>query len=92
VERSTRSVKTGLGSRGGTTHLPGARAKYYREWRASNPEYREREKLRMSRKRNKEPTPITPLPPAIFCQCGCGCRNEVVTICGFCREGMHNGD
>jgi hypothetical protein len=44
--RSSRSIPTGPGSRGGTFHDPVARAAYYRAWRARHPEYVERDRRR----------------------------------------------
>jgi hypothetical protein len=44
-QRSSRSIPTGPGSRGGRWgHNPPA--EYWREWRAAHPEYRERDRLR----------------------------------------------
>lgn len=45
--RSSRSVPTGPGSRGGRSHLP----EYWRDWRRRHPEYRQREQTRAIRKR-----------------------------------------
>ena len=94
-------LPTGPGSRGGQWHEPEYRRAYQRAWRAANPEYRERERLRRYRermRRNGDPADTAeapcyprPLPvPAQRCPCGCGCRNEVpVVACGFCLEGLH---
>jgi len=94
-------LPTGPGSRGGHWHEPGFPAKYQRAWRASAPEYRERERLRSARRRARDngmdPAGIValatfprPLPePAVTCVCACGCRESVVVFCGFCRDGMH---
>jgi len=94
-------LPTGPGSRGGRWHDPAFRRAYYRAWRAANPDYREREKLRRARKREElsgEPTGVLriadrrrslPL-PAFRCRCpDCACREAVVTACGFCRDGLH---
>jgi hypothetical protein len=98
ADRSSRSIKTGPGSRGGRWHDPEYRREYMRAWRAAHPEYRLRERLRRWRARaNSELADSGPssfprsLPlPAVFCTCAdCGCRTEVVTVCGFCREGLH---
>jgi hypothetical protein len=89
--RSARSFPTGPGSRGGRWHDPEFRKQYHREWRAAHPEVRARERLRMWRKRHgDEPMPEPKaMNPAEYCACNCGCRSEVVTMCGFCREGLH---
>lgn len=93
---------SGPGSRGGRWHDPGHRAAYYRAWRASRPDYRERERLRAARARavraGRDPGAIVvpsgfprPLPEAgRFCGCDCGCRLEVAVVCGPCREGLHH--
>jgi len=101
-ERSSRSQKTGPGSRGGNWHDPAYRAEYHRAWRRGNPEYRERERLRAARRRavarGEDPTLLVmspgfpkPLPqPAAHCECSsCSCRYEVVLVCGFCMQGYH---
>jgi hypothetical protein len=95
-------MPTGPGSRGGRWHDKEYRRAYHRAWRAANPDYREREKLRRARKRaerNGDPATAAvsttsscrPLPlPAVTCGCAdCGCREEVVVACGFCRDGLH---
>lgn len=46
MPRSSRSVPTGPGSRGGHWHEPEYRAAYFRRWRREHPEYVEREKRR----------------------------------------------
>jgi len=51
--RSSRSIPTGLGSRGGTWHLPEARRAYFRQYRKDHPDYRRREEER-SRRRKRE--------------------------------------
>ena len=94
-------LPVGPGSRGGRWHEPDFRAAYHRAWRAGHPEYRERESLRMFRKRarrNGEPADTgmppsfpRPLPePAVTCVCACGCREAVVVFCGWCRDGQHS--
>jgi len=45
--RSSRSIPTGPGSRGGSSHLPA----YWRHWRATHAEYRERNRTRCIRRR-----------------------------------------
>lgn len=45
--RSSRSIPTGPGSRGGTSHTPA----YWRAWRRNHPDYRERERTRSIRRR-----------------------------------------
>lgn len=89
----TNRLPTGDGSRGGSWHVPAFRRAYYRAWRLAHPEYRERERLRMQRARSGDLVAVLPprsLPePAIRCACDCGCRSEVVSTCGFCRDGMH---
>jgi hypothetical protein len=90
--RSSRSVPTGAGSRGGQWHDAEYRRSYARAWRAANPEYRERERLRRARDRHGDDAIVVEhrvLHPAEFCACDCGCRAEAVTVCGFCREGLH---
>lgn len=95
-------LPVGPGSRGGRWHDPEWRRAYQRAWRAGNPEYRERERLRLARKwasaHGTDPAEIVdpptfprPLPvPAVACICDCGCRNEVpVVACGFCQVGEH---
>ena len=57
--RTSRSFPVGPGSRGGTFHLPHARAMYHRAWRAAHPEYMERERARVHEQRH----PGEPLPP-----------------------------
>jgi len=42
MPRSSRSIPTGKGSRGGWSHT----SAYWRVWRAGHPEYRERERRR----------------------------------------------
>lgn len=88
-------LPTGPGSRGGRWHDPEYRRAYHRAWRAAHPEYREREALRLARKRSGDdarPFP-RPLPdPAESCACPCGCGETVVVVCGFCRDGMHGED
>jgi hypothetical protein len=54
--RSARSTQTGPGSRGGIGHRwgevdPEAWRERMRAWRASHPEYRERDKLRLHERR-----------------------------------------
>ena len=89
--RSSRSIPTGPGSRGGTYHL--RRNEYDRAWRAAHPEYRERERLRMARRRHPDAMPSSfprPLPePAHACACGCACREPIPSRCGFCAAGEH---
>jgi hypothetical protein len=93
-------LPTGPGSRGGRWHEPEYRRAYHRAWRASRPDYRERETLRRSNARSSARGDIAPsrlapgtLPePTVTCVCECGCREPVVTICGFCREGQHGED
>lgn len=51
MRRSSRSIPTGPGSRGGHWHEPERRAAYFRAWRAAHPEYRERERERKQRRR-----------------------------------------
>ena len=90
-------LPVGLGSRGGRWHEIEYRRAYHAAWRASHPEYREREALRRSNARSSArgdtaPSRLTPgvLPePAVTCVCECGCREPVVVFCGFCREGQH---
>jgi hypothetical protein len=99
---SARSTRTGPGSRGGRWHDPEYRRAYQRAWRAAHPEYREREALRLARKRAQErgddparilvaPTFPRPLPVTTArCSCDCGCSNEVpVVACGMCLSGLH---
>ena len=91
-------LPTGPGSRGGRWHLPEFRRIYHSAWRASHPEYREREALRRSNARSSARGDIAPsrlapgtLPePAVACVCDCGCCEPVVVFCGFCRTGCHN--
>ena len=47
-KRSSRSIPTGVGSRGGGPSLSPA---YWRVWRANHPDYRERERTRAIRRR-----------------------------------------
>jgi hypothetical protein len=90
-------LPTGPGSRGGRWHEPEFRRIYHSAWRASHPEYREREALRRATSRSSARGDIAPsrlafgtLPePAVTCVCACGCREPVVVFCGFCSEGMH---
>jgi hypothetical protein len=92
-------LPVGPGSRGGRWHDPEFRRAYHRAWRASHPDYREREALRRARERarqNGDPADIVdtnhprPLPlSAVHCGCGCGCHEHVVVVCGFCRENIH---
>lgn len=93
-------LPVGNGSRGGRWHDPEFRRAYHRAWRASHPDYREREALRRARERAREKgdpadivVPATfprPLPlSAVHCVCECGCREHVVVVCGFCREDVH---
>jgi hypothetical protein len=93
-------LPVGDGSRGGRWHDPEFRRTYHRAWRASHPDYREREAQRRARERAQEkgePTDIVapaafprPLPlSAVHCVCECGCREHVVVVCGFCREDVH---
>lgn len=99
MEPMSNRLPTGPGSRGGRWHDPKFRRIYHQKWRAANPEYREREKIRRARgKANVAHDPAgtvvadsTRLLPerAIFCSCGCDCREAVVVVCGFCREGQH---
>ena len=99
---SPRNTPTGPGSRGGRWHEQEYRNAYHAGWRAANPEYRERERLRMARKRARDrgmdPADIVapssfphPLPsPALPCPCGCGCSMTVpIVACGFCLSGEH---
>ncbi len=46
-QRSSRSRPTGFGSRGGTVRHGEVRAGYWRDYRATHPEYRERERRRL---------------------------------------------
>jgi hypothetical protein len=93
-------LPTGPGSRGGQWHDPEYRRIYYRAWRAAHPEYRKREVLRIQRKRKEyDPVPPVgavprePMAPAVSCGCTeCDCPSEVPTVCGFCRQGLHEGD
>jgi hypothetical protein len=92
----------GPGSRGGHWHDVEFRRAYHRAWRASHPDYREREALRRARERAREngdpadivaPSSSRPLPrSALHCVCECGCREHVVVVCGFCRDGAHGED
>jgi hypothetical protein len=92
-------LPVGAGSRGGRWHDPDFRRAYHRAWRASHPDYREREALRRARERAREkgdpadivsPSSPRPLPlSAAHCVCRCGCREHVVIVCGFCREDIH---
>lgn len=41
MKRSSRSIATGPGSRGGQWHDPEFRKAYFRRWRLEHPEYRE---------------------------------------------------
>ena len=90
-------LPTGPGSRGGRWHEIEFRRAYQRAWRASHPEYREREALRRSDARSSARGDAAPsrlafgtLPePAVTCVCECGCREAVVVFCGFCRSGQH---
>jgi hypothetical protein len=95
-------LPVGPGSRGGQWHDPEYRTAYHRAWKRSHPEYRERERLRMARKRaqdrGNDPADIVlspsfprPLPlPAMLCSCdSCSCASPVVAVCGFCRDGLH---
>lgn len=92
-------LPVGPGSRGGQWHNLEFRRAYHRAWRASHPEYREREILRRrlakAAARGDELTSdfrLAPgkLPePAAFCRCNCDCKEPVVLTCGFCREGQH---
>jgi len=90
-------LPVGPGSRGGRWHELAFRHEYQRAWRASHPDYREREALRRSNARSAARGDIAPsrlapgaLPePAVTCVCECGCREPVVVFCGFCREGQH---
>jgi len=55
--RSSRSIRTGVGSRGGIGHRhsddPAAWAARCRAWRAAHPEYRERERVRRAEQRRR---------------------------------------
>lgn len=91
-------LPVGDGSRGGRWHDPEYRREYHRAWRAAHPEYRERERLRRARARRPgEPVELIDIPglprplpePATACGCPCGCKSEVPTLCGFCRQGIH---
>ncbi len=99
---SPRNRPTGPGARGGQWHDQGYRNAYHRAWRAANPEYRERERLRCARSRamkrggdpalvmvpaDARPWPVVAAP----CTCQCGCKAEVVIHCGLCRAGLHEG-
>jgi hypothetical protein len=91
-------LPTGPGSRGGHYHEPEFRRIYHSAWRASHPEYREREALRRANARSSARGDVAPsrlapgtLPePTVSCVCNCGCGEAVVVFCGFCREGQHN--
>jgi hypothetical protein len=48
MKRSSRSIPTGPGSRGGRWHDPEYRRAYWRAWRAAHAEYREREVRRVA--------------------------------------------
>jgi hypothetical protein len=93
-------LPVGPGSRGGRWHESEFRRAYHRAWRASHPDYREREALRRFNARSSSRGDIAPsrlapgtLPEAtVTCVCDCGCREPVVVSCGFCREGQHNED
>jgi hypothetical protein len=50
-KRSSRSIPTGPGSRGGRWHDPEFRSLWYQAWRRNHPDYRERERTRMIRAR-----------------------------------------
>lgn len=104
VKRSARSTPTGPGSRGGRWHEPEYRTEYHRAWRAAHPDYREREALRMARKRAQDagldpagivtapgfPRPLPTPDVNAPCSCGCGCSNTVPVIeCGMCLTGLH---
>jgi hypothetical protein len=52
--RSSRSIPTGQGSRGGTFYKPGTNAKYHRAWRRNHPEYRKREVERSLRRKREQ--------------------------------------
>jgi hypothetical protein len=91
-------LPVGPGSRGGRWHEREYRNEYQRAWRAAHPEYRERERLRRARaRRPDDPVALIEVPgfprpmpePATSCGCPCGCSSTVPTICGFCRQGIH---
>jgi len=50
-KRSSRSIRTGPGSRGGKWHDLAWRRAYWRQWRAEHAEYRKREQERKARRR-----------------------------------------
>jgi hypothetical protein len=91
--RSRRSIRTGPGSRGGTYHLDPAG--YHREWRRAHPEYRERERERKRRKVHFDELPLRDGHLIRVRRCLCPehrCEERVVVVCGFCREGEHDGE
>jgi len=101
LERSSRSIPTGEGSRGGMWHDAEFRRLYHRRWRAAHPDYREREALRQARnratQRGEDPALVTASPaieprlPVLVaaCSCECGCQAEMVLECGMCRAELH---
>jgi hypothetical protein len=102
MEAMQNRLPTGPGSRGGKWHDVEYRRKYHKAWRAANPDYRDRERLRRARdkarKRGEDPYEITeaphfprPLPlSAVHCVCECECKEYIVVVCGFCQQGMHS--
>jgi len=99
VDRSSRSIPTGPGSRGGRWHEREFRREYHRRWRANHPEYREREALRRARERarlrGEDADTMTRLTRGTLpilvarCACECGCTVEIVRRCEMCQDGLH---
>ena len=96
MKRSSRSVPTGPGSRGGPWHEREFRNEYRRRWRLLHPEYRERERLRRYRARHGAEAAfsaarLAAVPSAVPCACLECMSQSIVTLvlCGFCRVGVH---
>ena len=51
--RSSRSIPTGPGSRGGRWHLSAFRVAYWRMWRRLHPDYRERDNRRRAEAKHR---------------------------------------
>jgi hypothetical protein len=89
--RSIRSTPTGPGSRGGQYHEEEFRRAYHRTWRSTHPEYRERDLLRLVRRRAKlrgEDPALILAPNTIprysaksrkICCCSCKCQEVIVS-------------
>jgi hypothetical protein len=94
VTRFENRLPTGPGSRGGHWHEKNWRNEYQRIWRQTHPDYQERERLRLARRRGHlfpaDAVTHGVLPPlTVTCVCDCGCLERVAVECGFCSVGIH---